>query len=332
MRPRYLPVRDRGGAVDHTSIAELIAVANGTDDEAAMAAIHLLDDISDDRADVTHHMLDLIEAKWIRAMLPRGIDPWAAPPEVLAGWLDALREHHGWPSIAVHVRTVRDGHIRRGLPDPMAHPLVIRTLASLRTNCRNNPRGHEPLLVEDYVRLRAAIPATRTRDVRDRLIMGFAYRGPMEIGEIANLMVRDVDLRPGGIVLRTRRRGSVRKIEIEHIKSDDIAADLVDYLARTGIEDGPLLRSMPYEVPLPETMTLKTLTKIFKERVRQAGLDPRRYGFGSLRLGFMASAKLRGVDEIEIAKRAGYQGIKAFRYRLETIGAHGKPLLDHVNT
>lgn len=330
----YVARRDRGDAnLDHLSTARLIAIANGDDDEAAYVAIELLDRIEDGMSERTMQAYDRIEDRWLLLNAHRGLDPWNGPKEVLAEWLHSLREKHGWPSLQQHIRAIQEAFLRRGHPDPTADPLVRRTIAALRVNAGGTHRGQEALLVEDYLRLRATIPAETLGDHRDRVAIGSGFHGMLTVAEICDLDVPDVEFVTAGLVLHVRRHRGVRRVEIPRVAGDEVVADVRAWIERAGLSDGPFMREVRHDgVVTGHRLSRKALPLVLKRRLRAAGMDARRYSWGSLRDGFLASAHLRGVDEVELAMRAGYRGLRSLRGRLAEINAHGRPLLDTPKT
>ncbi len=319
----------RGDAtLDHVTTAKLFAIANGTDDAAAAAAIALLDDLEDAQPEVTRETQDRIEGRWVRAMQHRGLEPWKPPNQIVAAWFDGLRETNGWAAIAVQARCLRSAFLRRGLPDPTADPLVVRTLAALRVNARTKTRAHEPLLVEDYLRVRRALKTSSLIDLRDRTAIGLSFHGALKPGQVLGLDVLDIAFEPQGVLVHVRRSGRSRRVEIARMAGDDVVGDLRDYLDRTGIVDGSLFRPLTGGKVAASRLTTKSLALALKTGLRRAGIDDRRYSWSGLRLGFIASAGLRNMDELELAIRAGFGSVRKLRQRLDALGSHGHLLLD----
>jgi len=79
------------------------------------------------------------------------------------------------------------------------------------------------------------------------------------------------------------------------------------WLARSGIADGPLFRSVSKAGKvLGDPLSAGAVATIVKQRVAQIGLDPARYSGHSLRAGFATSAAAAGLPVWRIKGQTGH--------------------------
>ena len=80
---------------------------------------------------------------------------------------------------------------------------------------------------------------------------------------------------------------------------------MLAWLEASGLEDGPLFRSIARNWTMGGRLSDKGVALVVKRRAKAAGLDPTRYAGHSLRAGFATSAAAGGASERAIMNRTG---------------------------
>jgi hypothetical protein len=277
-----------------------LATSPAADNSFERAAAYAADRHSDEY----ERRIKSVLRNYERAMESHALVPYPGEPAAIAAYLERDRYRIGSVTRAAQVRTIRAAHLERGFDDPMLHDILRDKLESLerRTLVRN--LDVRPFLVHDYLKLRPTIPRD-LRGLRDRAAIGIGFEGFLFSGPIAAMDVRDVriDVTGATIALKSARSS----VFIPRRGPADAVTDLEEYIALAGIQTGPLFRCIDRYGQL-ETQRLTTNSicqRCFRERLTFAGFDGRAYRFSSLRAGHLVSAELLGVDELQLASRAG---------------------------
>lgn len=140
--------------------------------------------------------------------LEHGLDPLPAHPETVrwyVAWMSVQHDEHGLPrfspaTVRQHLAGVADRHLAEGLLDPTGHRGVgslVRGLAKLRAV---RPVRKRPLLLDDVVRIIAAMehdtyPAGVSA-TRDALALWLGFAGALRRSEVAALRLNSLELHP----------------------------------------------------------------------------------------------------------------------------------------
>jgi integrase len=156
--------------------------------------------------------------------------------------------------------------------------------------------------------------------LRDKALLLLGFSAALRRSEIVNLDVEDLSFRSDGFLLRIRRgktdqEGRGRTIGVAHGRNGTCPVVAVRrWLMAAGIESGPLFRAVDRHDHIRQgRLCGRTVCRIVKRHVPQAGLDPARFGGHSLRSGFATSAAAAGVEEREIAEVTGHRSLVVLR-------------------
>ena len=213
-------------------------------------------------------------------------------------------------SLAV-LRTCESAPIS-GVANPVNAELVKSVLRGLRRVKGTAQRQAKPLLKEDLI---STLDATGEgmRDLRDRALLLTGFAGGFRRSELVALTCHDVERVRQGMIITVRRSktdqtGEGRKIGIPLARGRwcPVVA-LEDWLARSGITQGPLFRPIDRHGQIGlKSLSGEAVAMIVRERVRSVGIDPSGYSGHSLRAGLATSAAQAGVASWKIRQQTGH--------------------------
>ena len=233
-----------------------------------------------------------------------------------------------------HVSAIRHYHRQSGLPQPIGEDTRM-ILAGVRRERREKPQGKAALAVDDLMTAAKACDETNLGR-RDRAVLVLGFATSLRRSEIAELQLSDVCFVEQGLVLtvgrsKTDQAGKGRLIPVwngVHPETDPVAA-LKEWLERRGSWDGALFcRIQRYDTIKERGVTGLTINHIVKRCLRNAGIDPKRYGAHSLRAGAVTASAELGRSDQEIMNLSGHVDPKVMRMyvRRERLFAGRNPL------
>jgi len=240
-----------------------------------------------------------------------GGDVPAAPATVA----EYLAHHADLLSVATLVRrlaSLSKAHAAKGHPSPTASELVKATMRGIKRQRGTAQAEAKPLLKEDLFQVLAAT-GEATKDLRDHALLLVGFAGGFRRSELVGLDYDDIQHVRQGLVITLRRSktdqlGAGRKIGIPFGRSRwcPVAA-LDDWLARSGIGNGPLFRPVNrHGHIMPERLSGDAVTLVIRERLVAAGYDPTGFSGHSLRAGFATSAAQDGISTVKIRAQTGH--------------------------
>ncbi len=285
---------------------DVLTTASGQG-EGAREARALLDRIDNAREEATLRQRDrVIESLLDYAQIKR-VDPWSGNDRLLASWLFAAANKHTAQSIKQRAQIARDAYLRRGMPDPFLAPLVAKTLTTLVESSPKSRRSRDVLLVPDFRSVKAMMRSGSLTDLRDTIDLGLGFVGLLRPDSILRLSAPDISFQGSSVVIRSTYKRRPLEQRIHAAESDGLVEQLYEYIERSGIGEGPLIREIRNDkIVGSKAINKARFDQIFKQRLLYAGYDPTQFSWSSLIYGFLVSACRRGVDESALAKRAGY--------------------------
>lgn len=224
-------------------------------------------------------------------------------------------------------------HQWRGLAGPFAAPTVRQALR-LAVRATERPRGRKSakaVTADILDKLLRTTAQGRLVDGRDRALLLVAFAsGGRRRSEIARLRVEDiveeppVQARPGkedGPLLpclslrlgRTKTANADDDAKVYLVGRPVVA--LRDWLARAGIDQGAVFRSINKWGQLGRAMTPQSVNLILKARIVRAGLDPAEFSAHGLRSGYLTEAARKGVPLPEAMAQSQHRSVaQAARY------------------
>ena len=203
-------------------------------------------------------------------------------------------------------------HGARGLPNPVASPLVRATMRGIRRAHGAAQRQAKPLLREDLFIVLGAI-GDRLKDLRDRALLLIGFAGGLRRSELAAINFIDIERVREGIILTIRRSktdqdGVGRRIGIPFGRTIHCPVRaLENWLNAARIEHGPVFRPVDRHGRVSVgRLSGEAVSLIVRDRMAAAGFDPQGYSGHSLRAGFATSATRAGVSTFKIRQQTGH--------------------------
>ncbi len=234
----------------------------------------------------------------------RGHPALPAHPGAIAVYLSALADRHLAPSTVGRILAAIGHHHRlAGLVPPHkadGGTVVTDVLAGIRRSHRTPPS--RKTAADSYVihAVLRAIEGDALADVRDRALVSFGMASALRRSELVALAVADLERGPDGLRVRVvrsktdqERKGVV--IAIPDGRRLNPVAHLEAWLARAGIVEGPVFRSL-VNGRLGSALTDQSVSLIVKRRAKAAGYPVADYAAHSLRAGFLTSAAVAGAS------------------------------------
>jgi len=208
-------------------------------------------------------------------------------------------------------------HRAIGLPSPTVDPAVKLGIARAERALRSRSHPTEPLGRGELQALVDALPDT-TSGVRDRAIVLLGIGAGLRRSELAGLQVSDVRARAGGLLVRVRdRQGTVVRTALIPPGSSpatDAPSAWSAWIAISGLRSGPAFRTVDRHGNIGKgQMSDSAPAAIVKRSLMAAGLDPCRYGVGSLRRGLVLIAARSGLPDRGIAAQTGHKTLALVR-------------------
>jgi integrase len=204
-----------------------------------------------------------------------------------------------------------------GLPSPTADLAVKVGAARAERDLRSRSHPTEPLGLAELLALVGALPETAA-GIRDRAILLLGIGAGLRRSEIAALDVGDVRAQANGLVVSVRDRcGSlVRTAQIPTGSSPatDAPSAWSAWTAVSNLTSGPAFRAVDRHGNIASgRLSDAAPAAIVKRSLIAAGLDPARYGVGSLRRGLVLIAARSGLADRGIAAQTGHKTLALVR-------------------
>jgi integrase len=240
-----------------------------------------------------------------------------AAPTTVALYLTArATEGRKVSTIARALAAISQVHRATGHPSPRSDAAVQQVFNGIKRTLGTAPRQRAPLLPAQLLEVFAALPSSLI-GARDRAMLAIGFAGAFRRSELVTLNVSDVIFTAEGaeIVIRrskTDQEGAGRKVGIPfgaHPESCPVRS-LKVWLGQGRVESGPLFREVTRHGRVSTTpLCGRSIAKIIKRRVEQAGMDPEKFSGHSLRAGLVtAAAKSRKTVE-SIMRQTGHRSV-----------------------
>ncbi len=211
-----------------------------------------------------------VYAAWCAA---RGAAAVPADPATVAGFVDAMAAVRAPATVRRYVASVAAAHRAAGGPAPTGSAAVRNALS--RMHRAHGRRQEQALGLTWALRVRLLEAAgDGLIDARDRALLAVAYDGLLRRSELCALRVDDVFEETGGDAALLVRRGKTDPEgagEMVYLAPDTVRM-VRGWLARAGVADGRLFRSLPTGRPPGERLDPSQVPRILKRMARRAGL------------------------------------------------------------
>ncbi len=236
-------------------------------------------------------------------------------PLVVARYLAQLADSGRKVStIERRVAAIRYLHKAAGHEPPTNAEGVKAVLRGIRRRLGSRPVRKAPataaILLQALGRLGDGLAAKRDRAL---LLIGFA--AALRRSELVALQVADVSVRSRGIILhirssKTDQEAAGQDLPIPRGGRLRPVQALETWLAAAGITEGPIFREVDRHGNVGSAaLSDRSVARIVKRVVRQAGIDERVFSGHSLRAGFVTSALDARVDPLKVMKQTRHKKV-----------------------
>lgn len=222
---------------------------------------------------------------------------------------------HRLRTVVMTLCAIGERHRREGHTSPLT-PEVRQYLRSCERHLKQEPAGKAPLTLEHIQKI-CSLPCRTSMEVRDRAIILVGFACGWRCGELAGLQYRDIAFVPEGAVLQLRhsktdQRGRGREVGIhwgDNPETCPVSA-LKLWMDERGDRPGPLFYQTRGGWIQYMPITGECICRIVKKMLLTIGVDPKRYGGHSLRVGFVTKAAELGASELAIMQYTGHKAVQ----------------------
>jgi len=258
-----------------------------------------------------------------------GLAPFPAEPQTVAAYLASLAGKLKPTTIQRRAAAIAFQHRQNGHAPPTAHPIVADVLAGITREHGVAPRRKAALTIELLREALSAIDNGTLQGIRNRAILLLGFAAALRRSEIVALNVEDLEFDERGLTVHIRSsktdqegRGEAIAIPVapdravcaveavrHWLEGARIAEDLPGALFRSFA----LPRGRKAEPALQDRrLRDRELARIVQKAAAEAGLDGD-FAAHSLRAGFITSAAVRGVAEVNIQRISRHKSTEVLR-------------------
>ena len=188
-----------------------------------------------------------------------------------------------------------------------------------------------PLLPEQLEQMVVGLGPSR-KDARDKALLLVGFYGAFRGSELLNVRTEDCVFDEGGALLhlvksKTDQTARGRWIAIPRLLNRACPTQaLEDWIKRCGYEGGVLFRPLN-GAPSDKSVSLsvRSLSRMIQNRVKQIGLNSQGFSSHSLRAGFVTSQMNLGTGANAIARQTGHRSLNSLK-------RYDRPLLARFST
>ena len=251
-----------------------------------------------------------------------GLSPLPAAPTTVALYLaDLAGRGLKASTIRRRVASIAQLHQEAGQEDPTKTKAVKNTYRGIVREIGSYQEGKAPMLGPTVRRVLSAFSGDRGPAAeRDRAILLLGLAGGYRVGELASLLVEDVEFEDAGAVVLLRgsktdqqQAGAFKGIPhgrhpetcpVTHLRT------WVGELRKNGRHAGPLFCAVGRYGNLRKGgMAADSVSRVVSKRARAAGLDPERYTGHSLRAGLVTGASEGGASDKTIMDQSKHSNL-----------------------
>ncbi len=235
-----------------------------------------------------------------------------ATPRSVASYLAVHANTLSLATLNRRVVAINHAHKDKGLKSPTRSALVTDTLRGIRRINGSKQRQVMPLLKADLMKITKRLSGLI--GIRDKALLLIGFAGAFRRSELVALQVDDIQLVPEGVLIHVRRsktdqNGIGRNVAIPYTKCRHCPVNaLKTWLEKSGIKTGAMFRRMSrFDQVTDYGLCAASVALIIKQRVREAGLNPKQYSGHSLRAGLVTSAAKAGVSSWKIRQQTAHK-------------------------
>lgn len=249
----------------------------------------------------------------------RGISSLPAAPEAVATFL-SYEANHGakYATVGRRAAAINFAHVTASLDSPTKSNLVTAALKGIRRQVGVAPVKKAPATSAKLKEMVRLCPDTLIGK-RDRALLLVGFAGAFRRSELVALEVSDIAEEASGlrVVIRkskTDQEGKGQSIAITRGEVFCPVLAVLDYLAASGITEGPIFRAVTKSGKVrPEALSTKSVAEIIKAYATRAGFDAKEFAGHSLRSGFLTSAAEAGANVFKMVEVSRHKSIETVR-------------------
>ena len=241
-----------------------------------------------------------------------------ASPQALRGFL-VYRAQRGLKvkTLAMDLAAIVHHHRSCGYADPTTHPAVVRTWMGLCKKLGTAQTKKAAITVEVLRKMLVELPEGLV-GVRDRALLTLGFAGGFRRSELVGLDVSGLKFVRGGMEV-TLVRSKTDQTAAGHLKEIANGQDpdtcpvraMREWLRLGKVQDGPIFRAVNKHGHVsPTRLTGQSVRFVMKRALNVAGIPGDDFSPHSLRVGFVTTAKERGIDDGSIMKVTGHKSLQ----------------------
>jgi integrase len=247
----------------------------------------------------------------------QGLCPLQCSPSDVTAYVADLATRYRATTVRRRLAAIAAHHRAAGLLSPTTDLAVKVGAARAERDLRDLSHPTAPLGRAELRALVDALPVT-VAGVRDRAMILLGIGAGLRRSELSALMVPDVRVQGRGLSVSVRNRQGVvvRRAFIPPGSSaaTDAPRAWAAWLAASGLRSGAAFRAVDRHGNVGVVRMSDTApAAIVKRALLAAGLDPTRFGVGSLRRGLVLIAARSGLADRGIAAQTGHKTLALVR-------------------
>lgn len=254
-----------------------------------------------------------------------------ASPEQVASYLAESAGRLAVSTVKRRMAAIAWAHGDQGHSDPTKSVLVKQVLRGIERHHGVKQKQATPLLPEQLEQIVVGLGPSR-KDARDKALLLVGFYGAFRGSELLNVRTEDCVFDEGGALLhlvksKTDQTARGRWIAIPRLLNRACPTQaLEDWIKRCGYEGGVLFRPLN-GAPSDKSVSLsvRSLSRMIQNRVKQIGLNSQGFSSHSLRAGFVTSQMNLGTGANAIARQTGHRSLNSLK-------RYDRPLLARFST
>lgn len=243
-----------------------------------------------------------------------GLQNLPADPETLVYYITFLGKTLKASSIKRKMTAISQRHETAGYPSPTKLALVKGVWDGIQRNIGIKEEGKDAIWLDELRQIVQAIPQNTLIGVRNRALLILGWAGALRRSELVGLNSEDVSKTRDGLILHLNKSKTDQKGEGQDVAlpygSNPLTCpvrSLEDWLAVSGIVEGPLFRRIDRHGNILGRLTPQSVRLVVRKSCEAIGMDSERYGAHSLRSGFCSTAAKAGKAEHQIMKQTRHK-------------------------
>lgn len=250
-------------------------------------------------------------SKWCKK---NGLIALPAASETVVYYITFLGKTLKATTIKRKITAISQRHETAGYQSPTKTALVKGVWDGIQRSIGIKEEGKDALWLNDLRQIIEAIPQNTLSGVRNRALLVLGWAGALRRSELVGLNSEDVSKTRDGLILHLNRSKTDQNGEGQDVAlpygSNPLTCpvrSLEDWLAGSGISEGPLFRRIDRHGNILERLTPQSVRLIVKKCCETVGMDSEKYGAHSLRSGFCSTAAKAGKAEHQIMKQTRHK-------------------------